>query len=74
MLRKCTEQEYKEYADFVYGLALDQSKSGYPTYCDGIKTKEMFMERTQRAFSEDTECFLRCHIPVEWIRIRHCIC
>ena len=58
MLRKCTEQEYKEYADFAYGLALDQSKSGYPTYCDGIKTKEMFMERTQRAFSDDTECLL----------------
>lgn len=50
MLRICTEQEYIKYADFVYGLALDQSKSGYPTYCDGIKTKEMFLDRSRKAF------------------------
>lgn len=55
MLRKCTEQEYRKYADFVYGLALDPSKSGYPTYCDGIKTKAMFFERAEKAFSRETE-------------------
>lgn len=58
MLRICTEQEYKKYADFVYSLALDQSKSGYPTYCDGIKTKEMFLERSEKAFSRNTEDIL----------------
>lgn len=58
MLRECTEQEHKEYADFVYKLALDQSKSGYPTYRDGIKTKEMFLERSQKAFLRDTEKIL----------------
>lgn len=42
MLRICTEQDFNTYFDFVYELALDQSKSGYPTYSDGIKTKEMF--------------------------------
>lgn len=55
MLRKCTEQEYKKHADFVYGLALDPSKSGYPTYSDGIKTKAMFFERAEKAFSRETE-------------------
>lgn len=55
MLRKCTEQEYKKYADFVYELAVDLSKSGYPTYCDGIKTKEMFLEQAENSFSRKTE-------------------
>ncbi|MCM1065898.1 MAG: hypothetical protein NC420_15805 [Eubacterium sp.] len=55
MLRKCTEQDYRKYADAVYGLALDPSRSGYPTYGDGIKTKEMFFERAEKAFSRETE-------------------
>ena len=59
MLRKCTEQEYKEYADFAYGLALDQSKSGYPTYCDGIKTKEMFTTGRIQEHSAQQAHFIR---------------
>lgn len=55
MLRVCTEPEFRKYVDFVYELALDQSKSGYPTYSDGIKTKEMFLDGSQQAFSRDTE-------------------
>lgn len=55
MLRVCTEQEYKNYVDFVYEIAIDQSKAGYPTYSDGIKTKEMFIERSKKAFSRDNE-------------------
>ncbi len=58
MLRICTDQEFRKYADFVYELALDQSKSGYPTYSDGIKTKEMFLDRSQKAFLRDTEDIL----------------
>lgn len=55
MLRVCTEQEYKNYVDFVYEIAIDPSKAGYPTYSDGIKTKEMFIERSKKAFSRDNE-------------------
>jgi len=55
MLRICTEQDFEIYADFAYGLALDPSRSGYPTYCDGIKTKEMFVQRAKKAFARDTE-------------------
>ncbi len=55
MLRICTEQDFTKYADFVYSLAVDPSKSGYPTYSDGIKTKEMFLERAQKAFARETE-------------------
>ena len=58
MLRICTESEYRKYADFVYEIAIDQSKAGYPTYSDGIKTKEMFLERSAKAFTRDTENIL----------------
>ena len=55
MLNSCTEQEFRKYVDRVYEIALDQSRSGYPTYSDGIKTKEMFIERAGKAFQRDTE-------------------
>lgn len=55
MLRRCTEQECEKYIDFVYDLAADRSRSGYPTYSDGIKTKEMFAKRSKKAFSSDSE-------------------
>lgn len=58
MLRSCTVSEYEKYADFVYGLAMDRSRSGYPAYSDGIKTREMFMQRSKRAFSSATEDIL----------------
>ena len=55
MLRTCTIDEFNRYADFAYELALDLTKSGYPTYCDGVKTREMFMERSLKAFERETE-------------------
>ncbi|MBE6104470.1 MAG: hypothetical protein E7193_06215 [Erysipelotrichaceae bacterium] len=55
MLRTCTIDEFNRYADFAYELATDLTKSGYPTYCDGVKTREMFMERSLKAFERETE-------------------
>ena len=55
MLRNCTKTEFDLYADFAYELATNTEKSAYPTYCDGLKTKEMFMERLSKAFERDTE-------------------
>ena len=43
MLRFCSKEDFLQYADFAYALALDVTKSGYPTYCDGVKTKTMFL-------------------------------
>jgi N-acetylglutamate synthase-like GNAT family acetyltransferase len=54
-LRSCTREEFEKYIDFAYGLAMDLTKSGYPTYCDGIKTKAMFIDRLLKAFERDTE-------------------
>ena len=58
MLRLCTENEFDRYIDFAYSLAMDPAKSGYPTYCDGIKTKTMFVDRTLEAFERETEQLL----------------
>lgn len=58
MLRYCSKEEFNNYIDFAFELAMDLSKSGYPTYCDGIKTREKFVERSLKAFERDTEQML----------------
>lgn len=55
MLKKLEEQDFDRYADFAYQLALDMTKSGYPTYADGIKTKDDFVARSREAFSTANE-------------------
>lgn len=55
MLKSCTKSEFDIYVDFAYELAMIPEKSAYPTYCDGAKTKEMFMERLEKAFERETE-------------------
>jgi hypothetical protein len=55
MLKKLQEQDFERYVDFVYQLALDSTKSGYPTYTDGIKTKDDFVARARKAFSANGE-------------------
>lgn len=57
-LRSCTRDEFEKYIDFAYGLSTDLTKSGYPTYCDGIKTKAMFTDRLMKAFERETEQIL----------------
>ncbi|MBR5128109.1 MAG: hypothetical protein IKU69_06735, partial [Roseburia sp.] len=46
---------FDQYIDFVYSLALDQTKSVYPTYTDGIKTKEDFITRAKKSFARENE-------------------
>lgn len=55
MLKKLAEQDLDRYVEFAYALALDVTKSGYPTYADGIKTKQDFIARARRAFSDENE-------------------
>ncbi len=55
MLRRCKEEEFSQFGDLAYELAVDKERSGYPCYSDGIKTKEMFLKRTKMAFSRDNE-------------------
>lgn len=59
MLVKATLQDIEKYGNMVYELALNPAKSGYPTYADGIKTKEDFLERAAKAAAEeDSELLL----------------
>ena len=55
MLKPCTKSEFDSYIDFAYELAIDPKRSAYPTYCDGVKTKEMFIDRLGKAFERETE-------------------
>lgn len=55
MLRPCSESEFEKYTAFAYELTSDPTKSGYPTYCDKIKTKEMFIARPHEAFYRKME-------------------
>jgi len=55
MLRILEKTEFDKYVDFAYDLALDLTKSSYPTYTDGIKTKEDFVQRARASFRKDNE-------------------
>lgn len=55
MLKNLNKTDFDNYIDFAYSLALDQSKSVYPTYTDGIKTKEDFVVRAKKAFARENE-------------------
>ena len=74
MLKRLEEQNFERYAEFAYELALDMTKSGYPTYADGVKTKEDFMERSRKAFSRENEeilLFERDGKATGWIHYYH---
>lgn len=55
MLRPLERHEFDTYIDFAYSLALDLSKSAYPTYCDGIKTKADFVRVALKSFDREHE-------------------
>ncbi|MBD5117441.1 MAG: hypothetical protein HDT48_08105 [Ruminococcaceae bacterium] len=53
MLRRLEQNEFESYAQYAYKLALNMSCSSYPTYADGIKTREDFIEKSKRGISGD---------------------
>lgn len=55
MLRKAIVNSWEDYADYAYELSLLPEKTSYPVYYDGIKTKEDFVRRTEKAFSIEEE-------------------
>ena len=58
MLTPLKREDFDRYIDFIYALALDPARSGYPTYTDGIKTRADFVERSLRAFERENEDIL----------------
>lgn len=55
MLKKCSPEEFEQYADFAYELAMTPEKCGYHVYYDGVKTKRDFLERGRKALSSEHE-------------------
>lgn len=71
MLRKTTIGEAEQYIGFAYELALDPARSGYPTYTDGIKTKEDFIDLCRYAFTRDDRevlLYIENNIVSGWIQ------
>jgi hypothetical protein len=58
MLRAISESEFDRYIDFAYELALDLTRSGYPTYTDGIKTKADYIEHSKRSLADERDGIL----------------
>ena len=59
MLAKATKNDIEQHMDFAYSLAMDQTKSGYPLWSDGVSTKEEFVDRVWRSYeSEDRDILL----------------
>ena len=55
MLRIPTANEFEEYSERAYMIALDPSRSSFPSYADGIKTKEAFLAIAKRGFESENE-------------------
>lgn len=58
MLRLLEPSEFETWIGFAYELSQDFTRSGYPTYRDGIKTKEDFIARARKALERDSEDIL----------------
>ena len=55
MLTPLYPEAFDRYADWAYALALDLTRSGYPTYADGIKTREDFISRARKGMERESE-------------------
>ncbi len=59
MLVKAAKKDIAQNMDFAYSLAMDQTKSGYPLWSDGISTKEEFVDHVWKSYeSEDQDILL----------------
>lgn len=55
MLIKLKREELEKYIEYAYLLSLDLSKTCYPTYADGIKTKKDFIKAAQDSFEKEND-------------------
>ena len=53
MLVKATYKDIDTYGEFVYSIALDLSRSSYPTYADGISEKEEFFQNLRKGIERE---------------------
>lgn len=55
MLRSLNASEFDACINLAYELSQDLTRSGYPTYCDGIKTREDLIARVRKALDRPDE-------------------
>lgn len=69
MLTRLTQAEFDRYASWAYGLAMGEEHCSYPTWKDGIKTREDFMQRARRSFTDEEVLLFRHEGEVHgWIQ------
>lgn len=71
MLTRATREDIARYMDFAYSLAMDQTKSGYPLWSDGISTREEFTEfvwKSYRSDDRDILLFIQDGVVEGWIQ------
>lgn len=71
MLKKLTEASFISDRETMYNQALDLKNSCYPSYADGIKTKEDFFAMIERGLFEETcpvFCFYERDTMLGWIQ------
>lgn len=59
MLARLTPAEFDRYAPWAYRLAVTEAHASYPSWRDGIKTREDFMQRARRAFTDEEVLLFR---------------
>lgn len=59
MLTRLTRADFDRYAPWAYDLAMRPECASYPTWRDGIKTREDFLERAGRAFTDEEVLLFR---------------
>lgn len=55
MLRKIETTEFEELVEFAYEVSQDLSKTSFPVYTDGIKTKQDFLLRSRDGIQREGE-------------------
>ena len=60
MLTRLTEAEFNRYISWAYSLATTPAHASYPSYMDGVKTREEFITRARRGI-DDEEILLFTH-------------
>ena len=71
MLSLITREELERHVDWAYSLAMDLTRSGYPTYADGIKTREEFLCAAEQGIKRENEEILLFRVDGEvcgWIQ------
>lgn len=55
MIHKITKSEFDKYVDYIYAISSDLSRSAFPIYADGVKTKEFFYTKSKKGLTQTGE-------------------